>query len=97
MGYEEDKHPHRVSTPYSQKTYWSKSEESGYICAGNELNCSMVELRSRKSSYPSLSFEMPRQKHELAKVERLMQDSYERGQIDQKAAIGKMMRELVEL
>lgn len=92
-----DSKPHRVFTPYSQKIYWSVSEEDRCTRAGNEFDCSKVELRSRHSSYPSFEFEMPRQKHELEKMERLMRDSYERGQIDQKIAIGRMMKELIAL
>lgn len=94
---EEDKHPHRVNTKYSQKVYWTRSEEEGYICAGDELNCTQVELRPLYAGYPTFTFEMPHQRYELEKMERFLAECYERGKIDRSVEIGKMMKELIAL
>lgn len=94
---EEDRHPHRVHTEYSQKIYWTKSELEGHLCAGNETNCTRVELCPRYGGYPTFTFDMPRQRHELEKIERLMLECYERGKVDRGIAIGKMMKELIDL
>ena len=92
----DDQHPHRVWTEYSLQVFWKRNED-GHFCAGTSNDCDEVELGSRYESYPEYRFEMPRQKHELEKMERLMSLAYERGKIDQKIAIGRMMKGLIEL
>lgn len=99
MNYSEDvMRSHRVYTEYSQKRYWTKAEGEGHLIAGDATNCTRVELCPRYGGgYPMFTFEMPRQRHELEKMERLMLECYERGKIDRGIAIGKMVKGLIAL
>lgn len=91
MNYSENRHT--VCTPYSTKVFWKDGSASN--CDENPTE---VELSGYGNTrYPSVRFELPRQNHELEKVERLMLQAFERGQYEQKIAIGKMMKELIGL
>lgn len=92
MNYVDDNNPHRTETKYSQRIYW----KDGHAC-GKDDNPDRIELTSLRRQWPTLDFAMPRQAHELGRVEALMADAYERGRADAKRAIGDMFKELISL
>lgn len=90
MNYVDDKNPHRTTTKYSQRIHW----KTGHAC-GKDDNPDRVELTGLSKQWPTLDFAMPRQAHELGRVEALMQSAYERGRADAKAEMGKLFREII--
>jgi len=90
MNYVENKHT--VYTKFSQKIYWKGNSACGY-----DENPDRVELRPASGNWPTLDFRMPDQRFELEKVEQLMLTAYSRGVHDNKAAVGKMLKELIAI
>ena len=84
--------PHRLFTEFSERVHYKDNRACG--CKDSP---DRIELKSRWNTYPTLDFEMPRQAHELHKVEQLMGTSYERGKIDRAVEIKSMLRELIGL
>lgn len=88
----DDKNPHYVHTEYSRKVFW----KNGVAC-GRDDDPDRVELSPGRRNYPTLDFALPRQKYELEKVERMLEVCFEEGKAAQRAAIGKLMKELISL
>ncbi len=83
---------HCTETEYSCRYHYN-----GNSAAGVKDPHDRIELMGKHKRYPSLSFEMPRQRFELEKVEELMKCAYERGKSDQRAAISKLLRDIIGL
>lgn len=64
-------------------------------CKDNFDRVMLCPAHNRK--YPTLDFEMPRQKHELEKVQSLLQRAYEQGRVDQMEKIRKTLKEIIGL
>lgn len=89
----DDKNPHYEEFPWGRKVYWK-----GNFACGRDSDPDHCVVESRKgTSWPSINFELPRQRHEMAKVLSLMEHAYERGAIDRSRAIGKTLNELISL
>ena len=88
----DENNPHRTETKFSQKIFW----KNGRACGVND-DPDNVELRPRRSSWPTLDFALPRQAHELSRVEALMSAAYERGEDDAKAAMRQLFKEIIGL
>ncbi len=71
----------------------------GNACCGAKENPDRVTICApgNSQSYPQLDFELPRQKYELEKVQRLMKAAYERGKTDNRTALANMLKELIAL
>lgn len=82
--------PHYERSAWSTKIYW----KDGHAC-GRDDGPTRVELREAHKGYPTLSFEMPRQRHELRNVDLLMQYAYERGKADRSVEVGKLLKDLI--
>jgi hypothetical protein len=85
-----DDNPHSVCTEYSQECYWRDNRAVGVYDAADR-----VELGPLGRPYLTLAFKLPDQRYEFDKVKNYMKMAYERGASDQKAKIGKLMRELI--
>lgn len=83
---------HTAMTEYSCKTYW----KGGAAC-GRENEPDRVELTPANGRWPSIDFALPRQRHELEKVERLMQYAYAAGQVQNKRAVAALIKELIAI
>ncbi len=83
---------HCTETEYSCRYHYN-----GNTCVGAKDPHDRIELIGRHRRYPSLTFEMPRQRYDLEKVEQLMQGAYERGKADNRSAISKLLKELIAL
>ncbi len=88
----DNENPHRTETKCSQRIHW----KGGRACGVND-DPDRIELTPRNNTWPALDFAMPRQRHELERVEKLMARAYERGQSDAKSAMGKLFKEIIGL
>jgi hypothetical protein len=88
----DDKNPHCTATAFCERVYWKGNSACG--CADEFTR---IELRPRWKSYPTLDFEMPRQRYELEKIERLMEIAYEQGKKDQMHLIRTTLKEIIGL
>lgn len=87
---------HCVATPWSERYFYKFDGEYTAAC-GVQDNPNRVELRGKGRGYPTFNFEIPRQNHELEKLETMLQHAYDRGRSDNRIHIGEMMRELIAL
>jgi hypothetical protein len=85
--------PHRLTSDFSERAYYA----GGSACGCNDELCTRIELTPKHGTYPELTFEIPRQQHELGKVERMMASAYERGKADRSNEIKSMLRDLIGL
>jgi hypothetical protein len=83
---------HCVSTMWYDTYHYYKNS-----CVGVKDDYDRVELYPRGKRYPSLAFEMPRQKHELQKVQDMMKEAYERGNSDNRKSIANLLKELIAI
>jgi len=83
---------HCTETAYSCRYHYKAN-----VCAGCKDDFDRVELRNKYSTYPTLAFEMPRQRFELERVEQMMELAYKRGRSDNKNAIAGLIKELIAL
>lgn len=94
-----DTNKHCVENLWCQKYYYKLSDNGqNMVCCGVNDDPTRVELNppgNRK--YPSIPFEIPRQKYELERVESLMEQAYRRGELDRANATGKMLKALIAL
>lgn len=90
MNYPDTDNPHTVETKYSTKIYWKAGSASG------AQDADRVEPRCRRT-WPTLDFALPRQSHELGRVEALMSAAYERGIADNKAATRQLLKDIIGL
>lgn len=85
-----DENKHCVETKYSCKYHYKDNRACGW-----QDNPDRVELKPIIGSYPTLDFEMPRQRFELDRVERLMSVAYDRGKFDQMRLIRSTLKEII--
>jgi hypothetical protein len=85
---------HRVETEYSQRTHW-KSYHGNMIACGWQDEPERIELTPPSGSWPQLAFDMPRQRHELERVEYLMKTAYDAGQRDKMREISRMFKNII--
>ncbi len=83
---------HCTETEYSRRYHYNSR-----VATGVKDPHDRIELMGKHKSYPSLSFEMPRQRFELEKVEQMLAVAYERGKSDQRAAISKLLKDVIGL
>ena len=90
--------PHCVETKFSCRYHYGiyKDNTNEFACGVND-NPTRVQLRPKSGQWPSLDFEMPRQKHELDRVEQLMESAYRRGQHDKMAEITNLFKTVIGL
>lgn len=94
MNHDDNKHCTETafSCRYHYNIYGSNMYETS---CGEKDNPTVIELRPKNKSWPSLRFEIPRQRHELERVEALMDTAYGRGKTDQKLAISRALKEAI--
>lgn len=97
---DDEKNPHRVTKPWSEKAYFAPSKsDNGYTVAcginDNPTRCTITPRNG--GNYPTVDFELPRQNHELSKIDLLMQRAYERGRADNRKELGSLLKDLVDL
>lgn len=88
----DEKNPHFENTAWSQKIYWK-----GNAACGRDDSPDRVDLCAATGGWEKITFEMPRQKHDLGRMERLMERAYEKGLADRSVAVGKLLKELISL
>jgi len=89
---------HCTETEYSCRYHYNIYKDNTQETAcGEKDNPTRICLRPKNGTWPQLDFEMPRQKHELERVELLMQQAYERGQRDKMAEITGLFKTIVGL
>lgn len=82
------------SCRYHYNIYKDNTQETA---CGVKDNPTRITLKPKSGQWPSLDFEMPRQRHELERVELLMKQSYERGQRDKMNEITNLFKMVVGL
>lgn len=92
-GHSSSDNPHRLTSPFSERAYYAGNT----ACGCNDEECTRIELTPSRATYPELTFEMPRQRYELEKVERLMAIAYEHGKAIRGAEIKQMLKDLIGL
>lgn len=90
MDYGENRHC--IEEPWADKYYFEASRACGV-----KDNPDRVELMPHCKRYPSLAFSIPRQMHDLDKVEALMKLAYEKGKMDNRNAVALMLKELIAI
>lgn len=87
---------HCLEEPWCDIYHYKEIGGNHHAC-GVQDSPTRVEIFPHSRKYPSLAFEIPRQRYELSKVQDMMEHAYKQGQNDQKRVIGKMMRDLIAL
>lgn len=87
---------HCVATPWSERYFYKDNGEHTAAC-GVQDKPTRVQLRCKSRGYPTFDFEIPRQNHELEKLETMLQTAYNQGRSDSRIEIGEMMRNLIAL
>jgi hypothetical protein len=87
---------HCIETPWADCYHYKQGEEHVRSCGVKDAP-NRVELMPHSKRYPTLSFELPRQKYELEKVITMMHEAYQRGSSDRGKSIGKMLKDLCAL
>lgn len=89
---------HCTETEFSCRYHYHRYKDNTVesACGVND-NPSRIVLKPKSQSYPSIDFEMPRQRHELEKVEQMMALAYRRGQLDQMLKIRTTLRDIIGL
>jgi hypothetical protein len=87
---------HCTETPWAQR-YHYKQHDGGTVACGEKDNPTRVMLRTCNKSYPTIDFELPRQRYDLDKIEQMLKLAYEAGRIANKREVAAMMKELIAL
>ena len=87
---------HCIGTPWSDKYFYKETGEYTTAC-GVQDSPTRVQLRGRGRGYPTFDFEVPRQGHDLEKMETMLQHAYERGRSDNRQEVGKLMRDFIAI
>jgi hypothetical protein len=87
---------HCVETKYSCRYHYIQTVDTWRAC-GEKDDFNRIELKPKGPGYPQLAFEMPRQRMELEKVERLMQLAYERGRLDNRNELAALLKNLINI
>jgi hypothetical protein len=88
----DDKNPHRVQTSYSERVYWKGNS----ACGGND-EPTRVDLLPANKTWPELTFELPRQRLELERVENMMGYAYEQGRRDKAFEVRMLFKNVIGL
>lgn len=89
---------HCAETKFSCKRHYNRYRDNSHETAcGEQDNPTRITLSPKNNSWPTLDFEMPRQRHELDRVELLMEKAYERGQADKMVEIRNLFRVIIGL
>jgi hypothetical protein len=89
---------HVRETAYSCRTHYNIYKDNKLETAcGEKDNPTRIQLRPKSGQWPTLDFEMPRQRYELGKVEQLMESAYRRGQTDKMAEIAGLFKTIIGL
>lgn len=89
--------PHCIETPWSDLYHYKSNAEGQLVACGVKDHPTRVELYVSKKRYPVLNFELPRQKHELENVQRMMEEAFERGKLFQKKVIARVLKDAIGL
>lgn len=84
--------PHCKETPWSDLYHYKYNIEGQIVACGVNDQPTRVELRISRKSYPTLNFELPRQKHELDNVQHMLELAYERGRAFQRQEISRVLK-----
>ena len=84
--------PHCSETPWSDLYHYKPNAEGQIVACGVKDHPTRAELYVSKKRYPVLNFELPRQKHELENVQRMMEEAYERGKVFQRNEIARVLK-----
>lgn len=87
---------HCVETKWSMRYYYKLDDGSHRAC-GVLDGPTMVELRAKPRGYPRFDFEVPRQQHELERVDAMMEQAYVRGRQDNRAELAALLKDLIGL
>ena len=87
---------HCIETPWSNRYHYIRKDGNVTAC-GVQDSPTLATVYPTGNKYPSFDFELPRQGHDLEKLESMLHRAYMKGCADQKQAIGKMMRDLIGL
>jgi len=89
---------HCVETKFSCRYHYNFYKDNKNLSAcGQQDSPTRVELRPKSKTWPTLSFELPRQRHELDRVEDLMRMAYEQGQRDKMDEITNLFKTVIGL
>lgn len=95
---DDETNPHRVYTAWSEIAYHKMSGDRFIVSCGVNDNPTHATIQLRGGgAYPSIDFALPRQRHELSKVDLLMQRAYERGKADNRLEVGKFLKDLIAI
>jgi hypothetical protein len=83
---------HCTETPWSDLYHYKENTGGQIVACGVQDSPTRAELRISKKSYPTLNFELPRQKHELANVQHMLELAYERGRLFQRQEISRVLK-----
>lgn len=87
-----EQNKHCTETQWSMRYHYRDNSS----CGVND-NPNRIVLKPKSLGYPLLDFECPRQKHELEKVDTMMQYAYERGRLDNRQELSKLLKQLISL
>lgn len=96
MNYDDNKHC--TETEFSARYHYKMSPNGQ-----NEVPCgwkdspTVIELRTSRDAWPSLRFELPRQVHELGRVEGMLSEVFEQGRRAKMAEIRKTLKDVIGL
>lgn len=87
-----ENNPHTEQLPYAQISYWK-----GNTACRRDDNPDRCEVSPPHSRWPVLDFALERQRYELNKVLGLMSAAHQQGKIDNRAAVGKVLKDLIAI
>jgi len=88
---------HCIETPWSDRYHYRTTTDNHSVACGIQDSPNRVQLRGRGRGYPTFDFEVPRQSHDLEKMETMLQHAYERGRSDNRQEVGKLMRDFIAI
>lgn len=87
---------HCTETKWSCRYHYKRYDGASRACGVND-DPDCVELRVKPRGYPQLNFELPRQKHELDRVDTMLEYAYERGRNDNRVELASLLKSLISL
>lgn len=86
---------HCVETKWSCLYHYRNNVNGDLVACGVNDHPIRAELTPAIRRYPMLNFELPRQRHELDNVLRLMESAYERGQRHKMEEISNTLKSVI--
>jgi hypothetical protein len=77
-----------------EERWFERKHYRGNVCCGENDPFDRVELRV-PGYWSSLDFDMPRQQHDLHKIEAMLEAAYKRGRADNRADLGRVLKEFI--